>query len=327
MMNATRAPPVDCLIVGGGPAGLTAAIYAARFRLSVRVVDAGRGRAAQIPLTRNHAGFPDGISGPALLERMRAQAERWGAEIRVGAVARLEARGEGFVATIADGEIAARAVLLATGVTNRRPAMSEALHAEALASGRLRYCPVCDGFEVIDQDVAVIGDGERGVKEALFLRSYTSRVTLIAPEGGVLDLTADDRRALNQASIVVADHPLRAISLAATGLRLVFGDVDRLFDSVYPALGSIVHSELAAGLGAALTADGCIKVDAHQRTSVAGLYAAGDVVIGLDQISHAMGEAGVAATTLRNDLAGRCGATASWRSRRSGRPAAQPSDQ
>jgi thioredoxin reductase (NADPH) len=75
------------------------------------------------------------------------------------------------------------------------------------------------------------------------------------------------------------------------------------FDSIYPALGSEVHSNLAKGLGAAVTDDGCIKVDDHQRTSVPGLYAAGDVVSGLDQISHAMGEAGVAATTIRNDLA------------------------
>ena len=75
------------------------------------------------------------------------------------------------------------------------------------------------------------------------------------------------------------------------------------FDTVYPALGSDIHSKLAAALGAVLTDEGCIKVDAHQRTSVPGLYAAGDVVVGLDQISHAMGEAGVAATTIRNDLA------------------------
>mgnify|MGYP006203912125 CR=1 FL=1 len=76
------------------------------------------------------------------------------------------------------------------------------------------------------------------------------------------------------------------------------------FDSVYPALGSDTHTELGEQLGVAITADtGCITVDSHQRTSVAGIYAAGDVVIGLDQISHAMGEGGVAATTIRNDLA------------------------
>ena len=89
---------------------------------------------------------------------------------------------------------------------------------------------------------------------------------------------------------------VEGVSVEAAGRRVTF-------DTFYPALGSAVHSDSAAELGAALTDEGCIKVDVHQRSSVSGLYAAGDVVIGLDQISHAMGEAGVAATTLRNDLA------------------------
>ena len=123
---------IDCLIIGGGPAGLTAAIYVARFHLSVRVVDAGDSRAKTIPLTRNHAGFPDGISGVALLERMREQAVLYGAELIAGRVTDLRRGGDGFLATLPDREIAARTVLLATGVTNRRPLMDEALHAEAL---------------------------------------------------------------------------------------------------------------------------------------------------------------------------------------------------
>jgi len=292
----------DCLIIGGGPAGLTAAIYAARFRLSVCVIDAGRGRAEQIPLTRNHAGFPDGVSGAELVQRMRRQAEKWGAELFSGVVEQLASRPDGFAASYNGGDVTARTVLLATGVTNHRPAMSESVHAEALAAGRLRYCPVCDGFEVIDQSVAVIGTGSRGAKEALFLRSFTDRVTLIAPEGRH-QLAPKERQVLAEARVVLADGPLEAIALEPVGLRLTFGAEVHLFESVYPALGSTVHSELAAVLGAAVTADGCVKVDAHQRTSLAGLYAAGDVVIGLDQISHAMGEAGVAATTMRNDLA------------------------
>jgi thioredoxin reductase (NADPH) len=292
---------VDCLIIGGGPAGLTAAIYAARFRLKVCLIDGERSRAALIPLTRNHAGFPEGISGVALLERMREQAQKWGAALRRGMIHSLAKGPEGFVATWADGEVAARAVLMATGVTNHHPDMSDDLHSAALAAGRLRYCPVCDGFEVIDQDVAVIGTGARGAKEALFLRSFTERVTLIAPdEAHALD--TDERRVLAEAAVVLADGPLTTMVLAPCGIRLQFGRATKVFASVYPALGSTVHSHLAAGLGAAVTSEGCLKVDAHQRTSVDGLYAAGDVASGLDQISHAMGEAGVAATTIRNDL-------------------------
>ena len=293
---------IDCLIVGAGPAGLTAAIYAARFRLNVRVIDAGQSRAGFIPCTRNHAGFPDGISGRDLLLRMRAQAAKYGARIDHGVVTRIAINKSGFLAETTAGSVRARALLLATGVSNRRPAMSEGLHRAALEAGRLRYCPVCDGFEVIGQDVAVIGTGEHGVKEAKFLRSYTDRVTLIAPEGPH-ELAAADRVALAEAKVALIDGPTQDFALESGALSFSCADGRRRFDAVYPALGSDAHSDLGRALGAEATAEGCIRVDAHQRTSVPGLYAAGDVVIGLDQISHAMGQAGVAATTIRNDLA------------------------
>jgi thioredoxin reductase (NADPH) len=295
-------PDVDVLIIGGGPAGLAGAIYAARFRLDVLVVDEGRSRASLIPCTRNHAGFPGGISGQDLVARMRAQATEYGARLLVGRVTRLAISRGIFVATVGDEEIRARAALLATGVTNRRPEMDDDLHQQAVAAGRLRYCPVCDGFEVIDQTVAVIGTGERGVREALFLRAYTASVTLIAPDGPH-DLTAAERRKLQEAGVSCRDGPVSAFRLTPTGLAFACAGEAVSFATVYPAMGSAVHSQLAAGLGAATTADGCIRVDRHQRTTRFGLYAAGDVVLGLDQISHAMGEAGVAVTAIRNDLA------------------------
>jgi thioredoxin reductase (NADPH) len=180
--------------------------------------------------------------------------------------------------------------------------MDEALHTEALRRGLIRYCPVCDGFEVTDRAVGVIGSGARAVKEATFLRAYTSRVTVIASASDAAFEDAD-RAALAAIGALLLDGPPHAFRLEDEGLSVEAGGRRTTFDSIYPALGSTVHSDLAAGLGAALSEDGCITVDAHQRTSVPGLYAAGDVVIGLDQISHAMGEAGVAATTLRNDLA------------------------
>ena len=293
---------LDCLIIGGGPAGLTAAIYAARFHLSVQVVDAGDSRAAQIPLTRNHAGFPEGISGLALLERMREQAVLYGADMVAGRATNLRRGSESFVATLPEREVLARTVLLATGVTNRRPLIDEALHAEALRQGRLRYCPVCDGFEVTDQSVAVVGRGARAAREAEFLRSYTADVSLIglAGEDG-LDEAA--RARLDAIGVKRFAGPARDFRLENDGLALTCAAGRLQFDAVYPSLGSDSHSGLARALGAAVADEGCIKVDAHQRTSIPGLYAAGDVVLGLDQISHAMGEAGVAATTLRNDLA------------------------
>ena len=293
---------LDCLIVGGGPAGLTAAIYAARFRLSVQVIDAGTGRAALIPCTRNHAGFPDGISGRALLARMRRQALEWGAKIEYGLVSRLTTDPKGFAFKTNAGVGHARTILLATGVTNRRPNMPAELHAAAVTTGQIRYCPVCDGYDVLDQDVAVIGTAEAGVKEALFLCSYTKTVSLIAPDGKHT-LTSDQNAGLTQAGVVIVDGPVSDFQLDLTGLSFQCARRRRGYAAIYPAMGSQVHSELARALGAELSDGGCVSVDAHQRTSISGLYAAGDVVIGLDQISHAMGQAGVAATTIRNDLA------------------------
>lgn len=293
---------LDCVVVGGGPGGLTAAIYLARFHLDVRVIDAGNSRAATIPMTRNHAGFPDGIAGADLLDRMRTQARRYGATLLSSEVTGLEANADGL-RVVAGGEVLdTRSVLLATGVVNRRPPMPDDLHADALARGLLRYCPICDGYEVTDRRVAVLGTGGHGTREAVFLRGYTADVTLIAPEGRH-DLTPAERALLAQCGVAMADGPATAFTIDGDKIGLRTAERDWRFDSLYPALGSDINSGVAAGLGAARSDEGCLLVDAHQRTNVPRLYAAGDVVKGLDQISHAMGEGGVAATTIRNDLA------------------------
>ncbi len=293
----------DCLVIGGGPAGLTAAIYLTRFHLSLKVIDAGKSRAGWIPCTHNHAGFPDGISGKELLRLMREQAQKYGASIETGRVSRLDRTDGGFQATWGSGCVSARKVLLATGVTNRRPPMDEDLHDAALARGLIRYCPICDGFEVTDKKVGVIGSGSKGVAEAVFLRGYTEDITLIAPDRAH-DLSGEDREKLERFGIASVDGPCQAVAAADDTITIATPYGEHCFDSVYPALGSDTHTELAEQVGAALSSDtGCIVVDTHQRTSVTGLYAAGDVVLGLDQISHAMGEGGVAATTIRNDLA------------------------
>ena len=307
--------PLDCLIIGGGPAGLTAAIYLARFHLDIMVVDAGKSRASWIPCTRNVSGFPDGIKGTELLQRMRDQACKYGAKIQTEFVTKLErdpATGL-FTATWGSGCAIARSVLIATGVTNRRPPMDEHLHDDALARGLVRYCPICDGYEVTDKRVGVIGSDSHGVAEALFIRSFTADVTLIAPDAA-LKLGPDDQRKLGQAGIDCVDGPAQAVAITGDCIVVDTAEGHYSFDSIYPALGSDTHTQLADMVGADLSGDSCVKVDSHQRTSVPGLYAAGDVVIGLDQISHSMGEGGVAATTIRNDL---CSEQPRWREPRS----------
>ena len=294
---------LDCLIVGGGPAGLTAAIYLARFHLDILVVDGGKSRAAWIPCTRNVSGFPDGIKGTDLLQRMRDQACKYGAKIEPEFVTKLDRDVDAglFTATWGSGSATARTVLLATGVTNRRPPMDEELHDDALARGLIRYCPICDGYEVTDKKVGVIGSDSHGVAEALFLRSYTSDLTLIAPDKA-MNLKREDYERLRNAGIGCVDGPAQAVAIPDGCIVVETAGGTHTFDSIYPALGSDMHVQLAEMVEASLSKSGCIVVDSHMRTSVPGLFAAGDVVIGLDQISHAMGQGGVAATTIRNDL-------------------------
>jgi thioredoxin reductase (NADPH) len=294
-------PHYDCLVIGGGPAGLTAAIYLVRYHLSLKLVDAGKSRASWIPRTHNHAGFPGGISGQELIARMKEQAQMYGAAIVTGRVTRLDKTEDGFRAEWGQGSVTARTVLLATGVTNRRPPMDEDLHDEALARGLIRYCPVCDGYEVTDKKVGVIGSGSHGVAEAVFLRGFTEDITLIAPDMAHC-LSEEDQAKLAEFGIKTVDGPCQAVAAHAQCIVVDTAEGHHTFDSIYPALGSDTHTELAQQVGAELK-DGNVVVDDHQRTSVPGMYAAGDVVLGLDQISHAMGEGGVAATTIRNDLA------------------------
>ena len=291
----------DCIIIGAGPAGLTAAIYLARFHLSIRLFDSGDSRASWIPCTHNHAGYPEGISGKELVARMKEQAQKYGASIVSGRVTRIDRIEGGFRAEWGEGSVIARTVLLATGVTNRKPPMDEELHDEALQRGLIRYCPICDGYEVTDKKIGVIGSGTHGIAEAVFLRGFTEDVTLIAPDMAHC-LSEEDRARLTEYGIAAVDGPCQAVAAHEDCIVVDTAQGHHTFDSVYPALGSDTHVELALQLGAALT-DGVLVVDSHQRTSVPGLYAAGDVVLGLDQISHAMGEGGVAATTIRNDMA------------------------
>jgi thioredoxin reductase (NADPH) len=292
---------LDCLIVGGGPAGMTAAIYLARYRRATLVVDANDSRAAWIPRSHNHAGFPDGVNGVELLARMSAQAREYGAVVERGTIERIDRNGACFAAEVNGRRVAARTVLLATGVVNRRPAMDPAEHDRAMARGHIRYCPVCDAFEVIDQHVGVLGADGHGVAEALFLRSYTADLTLMPAK--FAELGDDDRRKLAAHGIKLIEPPVHQLRTGEHCIEVTLADGTTLrFDTLYPALGSAPRSELARQLGCTLSPGGCIPVDAHQATDVEGVYVAGDVVEALDQISVAMGHAAIAATAIHNRL-------------------------
>ena len=187
--------------------------------------------------------------------------------------------------------------------------MDEELHDDALARGLVRYCPICDGYEVTDKKVGVIGSDSHGVAEALFIRSYTADVTLIAPDKA-MQLKPDDHRKLKDADIDCVDGPTQAVAITSDCIVVDTADgPSHLRHHLSSARARHPHPARRNGRRQARRRR--LHQDRrHQRTSVTGLYAAGDVVIGLDQISHAMGEGGVAATTIRNDL---CAKRPRWR--------------
>lgn len=291
----------DCLIIGAGPAGLTAAVYLARFRRRVALYDAGHSRASYIPRTRNYPGFPEGISGDELLARLREQAQRYGARVTPGLVEGLEAVEGGFVARVGEGRVTARKVLIATGLVDNEPEMGDLR--EAIDAGCIRLCAICDGHEVIDRKIAVYGPAKSALSHAAFMRTFSEDVTLVTPPGDPpLDAPARARADREGIALLSASVGTLAMNAAKKAeVRLSDGHV-HVFDTLYPALGSRMRSELATGLGARCTDNGDLFVDDHQRTSVPGLYAAGDVVAGLNQLSVAVGHAAIAATDIHNAL-------------------------
>lgn len=306
-----HAAPLDALIIGGGPGGLTAAIYLARFRRRVQVVDAGNGRCGWIPRSHNMPGYPDGIPGPELLRRMREQAEIYGAGFAHGAIESLSVAQAGdspeFTAIAADGTAwRSRSVILATGVEDREPALPDLF--DAVRRGLVRHCPICDAWEARGCRIAVLGEGAHGALEALFLRDYSDDVTLVTL-GRPAGLDAEMSAALARSGIRVEERPITAVQVEGERIAaLALGPVDGsepdhvAFDTLYSALGSIPRTGLARSLGAEMEEDGRIRIRDHSRTSIPGLYAVGDITPALNQIVCAMANAAEAATHIHNTL-------------------------
>jgi thioredoxin reductase (NADPH) len=250
-------------------------------------------------------GFPSGITGDAILSRMREQAEEYGAVVEGGRVETLTPAGEAFEAVFNGRTIQARAVLLATGVTDHHPDLPDV--ERAIERALVRICPICDGYEATGKAVAILGHDDKGAREAAFLHTYSDRVTLIhigAPQA----LT--ERAALERLGVELVETPIETVRLEDDRVTaLCWNGAFRSFDLVYSALGTTPNTGLAEALGAVRADDGRLEVDLHQRTSVPGLYAAGDVVRGLNQIAVATAEAAVAATDIHNVLRQRDGQT------------------
>jgi thioredoxin reductase (NADPH) len=295
-MNASTASNV--VIVGGGPAGLTAALYLGRFHRAPLVIDSGGSRARWIPASHNIPGFTEGINGPQLLGQMRAQAARHGVMFQHGTVQAIAQHENGFSLTIGQESLLSRFVILASGVKDHFPDLKGVK--EATLRSVLRFCPICDGFEASGKRIAVIGNGELGEHEARFLfQTYSKDVSY-------LDIgNADSARQadLEGFGVRVRKVMLDELRINDDGLALHprVGATEK-YDICYAALGCTPQTHLATSLGASRDETGALSVTKHQQTSINGLYAAGDVVRGLNQIVVAAAEAAIAATDIHNRL-------------------------
>lgn len=292
----------ECLVIGAGPAGLTAGIYLARYCRRVLIIDAGCSRAAQIPATHNLPGFPDGISGVELLERLRRQAQLACVQIETATVDSLTLDPDvGFTATTPERSINVPTVILATGIADRDPGFGD-LRAATL-SGCIRWCPICDGYEVRDRNVAMLATVEHGIPHAMFLRTYTSKLTLFMAENSAR-VTEQQRKQMQDLGIRFISEPIAQLHPDERSIVVELRDGRKLaFDTLYPMLGCENRTRLARELGARCNDEGALIVDAHQQTSVPGLYAAGDMVDAINQIIVGTAHAAVAATAVHNSLA------------------------
>nr|WP_277929985.1 NAD(P)/FAD-dependent oxidoreductase [Lysobacter sp. M15] len=288
----------DCLIIGAGPAGLTAANYLARFRRDIVLVDAGASRARWIPTSHNCPGFPSGVGGNELLARLRAQAETYGVQAVPARIDSLRREADRFVADAGDACWHARLVILACGVVDKLPEI-DGVEA-AIDTGAVRLCAICDGYEARDERIGVYGPANEAVGHAVFLRTFSRSVTVVASDTDAL--SGDKVAQARDAGVVLLPRPDsiridtgRCIATLANGER-------HAFDTLYPVLGSDAQTGLALALGARCDDNGELVTDREQQTSVDGLYACGDMVSALNQISVAVGHAAIAATAVHNRL-------------------------
>ncbi len=289
----------DCLVIGGGPAGLTAAIYLARFRRHVVVVDEGKSRARYIKTSYNYPGFTHGIQGEQLLINLRTQASEFGAEIVTGKIESLEKEEGGFIAQSESHIFKAPKVLLATGVVDEKPELADM--DDFIYEGAVRFCPICDGFEASDKKIGILGPLKHIIPKALFLRTYSADIWMFPTD--TAELQSEDEIKLRDAGIAAPKCCAIRIKASDRNVAVILNDGRCIeVDVLYPAMGANPRSKLAIDLGAGHNEADCLIADSHQQTSVPGLYIAGDLTTDLSQISVAAGQAAIAATHIHNSL-------------------------
>lgn len=299
-MESWRDPQTyDVVVVGGGAAGLNAALVLGRARRRVAVVDAGAPRNA--PAAQMH-GFlsRDGTPPAGLLAAGRAEVAGYGVELLEGRVEHIDPGGQpGFLVHLAGGPVlAARRVLVATGLRDELP---ELPGVPERWGKDLLHCPYCHGYEVRDQPLGVLGTGPRSVDQALLVRQWSADVVFLPH---TLELAGEERERLTARGVGVVDGVVRRVVVDGDGLRAVelAGGQVVPRSAVFVVPRMVPHDGLLTDLGCTKDEDGWVITDASGRTSVPGLWAAGNVADPRAQVVTAAGMGSAAAIAINHDL-------------------------
>lgn len=297
----------DVIIVGSGPAGLTAAIYTARAKLKTLVLEAAvlGGYPSSTFDIDNYPGFPDGVNGPDLMEDFRRQAERFGAEIRMEDVLHIEDSPESKRVVTGDSEYRTRSIIVAVGARRRKLNVKGE---EEYAGRGVSYCATCDGAFFSGVPVAVVGGGDSAIKEAQHLIHFASRVYLIHRRDEFrANQTALDKLLADERSELLVHKIVKRIDGDAMMRRITLEDVNTHEETVLEVEGLFVSIGLVPSAycieGLVTTENGYIVTDDNMETSVPGIFAAGDIrAKKYRQIATAVGDGAAAAMAVTEYL-------------------------
>jgi thioredoxin reductase (NADPH) len=312
MSKASDIPKHDVIIVGAGPAALTAAIYTTREDIDTLLFERGvvGGLAAVTDKIDNYPGFPDGVDGLKLADDLRKQAERFGAVIELGEVTALHDEGEYKRLETTSGDMLARAVLIATGSDYKKLGVPG--EQEFYARG-VHYCATCDGAFYRDKRLVVVGGGNSAVQETIFLTRFATHIDLLVRStikaSDVLQQELDEfvkqgkvttHLGTTTDEIIGQDKFVTSVNGTADGKKVTFE-----VDGVFVFVGLMPNSQFLAPTPVKLDDIGFVLTDQHMQTTMKGVFAAGDIRSGATmQIASAAGEGATAALKLREYLEG-----------------------
>lgn len=292
----------DCIIIGGGIAGLQAAIQLGRYKHRVLVIDAGMGRSALCRSYHNILGYPEGVSGEHLRNIGKIQAEKLGVQFLLEKVERVDKENSHFNVTVHNGaSYIGKRILLATGVMDRLPDIPELL---PCLGQSIYVCPDCDGFEIREQPTIVLGSGNVGANMALTLAYWSERLSYVNHEQKPVDKEILEQ--LQERQIEYYEVPIKKFYAEEHQFRgvLLQNGIELKAHHGFVAFGSNeVKSQLAMQLGAELHENNHIIVDPRTKmTSVMNVWAAGDVVAHSEQVTIALGDGAQAAIWIHKSL-------------------------